>query len=174
MNTEFSNSVILPENLPVIEAAEFTPVDRKYLKIIYFRHLISAVILLMSGLGFYLIPKEDFPGYILWIAAGLMAVVFCFSLIVSTLSFRCRGYLIREKDIAYQHGLIRYKLTSIPFNRIQHVELNQGIIAKQMDLASLKIYTAGGSADDLDIPGLPITIARQIREFLTGKISADE
>ena len=174
MITEFSNSVILPENLPAIETGGFTPMDRKYLKIIFIQYSIWAVILIFWGMFFFFLPKDELLEYGFWVLAGLFVVILCCSWIISYLSFPYRGYLIREKDIAYQRGWIRYKLTSIPFKRIQHVELNQGIIAKKMGLANLKIYTAGGNADDLSIPGLPIATARQIREFLTGKISSDE
>jgi len=174
MTTDFSNSVILPENLPAIGIAEFTPVDRRYLKIIYIQYLFLALILVFWGIFFYQIPKDEVLEVAFWVLAGLFVGILCFSLIISRLSFPRRGYLIREKDIAYQRGLIRYKLTSIPFNRIQHVELSQGVIAKRLGLASIKIYTAGGSSDDLSIPGLPIETAGQIREFLTGKISADD
>jgi len=97
-----------------------------------------------------------------------------YALVISKLSFPYRGYLIREKDIAYQRGLINYKLTTIPYKRIQHVELNQGVLAKKMKLASIKVYTAGGSGDDLSIPGLPLETAKELRAYLTEIISADE
>ncbi len=174
MTTDFSNSVILPENLPAIEAAEFNPVDPKFLKILYINYSIMGVILGLSLLVFFLIIKAEVPEFILWISFGLFAGIMAWSLIIIRLSFSKRGYLIREKDIAYQRGLIRYKLTSIPFNRIQHVELIQTFIAKRMNLATIKVYTAGSSSDDLEIPGLPLGAASQIREFLTGKISPDE
>lgn len=174
MTTDFSNSVILPENLPSIRVADFTPVDRKYLKIIYFQYLIFSVCLIAWLVFFTILDKDELLEIIHWVVTGLSLVILCSSIIVSRLSFPRRGYLIREKDIAYQRGLIRYKLTSIPFNRIQHVELSQGILAKRLDLASIKIYTAGSSSDDLSIHGLPVGIAEQIREFLTAKISPDE
>ncbi len=174
MTNDFSNSVILPENLPAIETAEFNPVDPKYLKILYINHLIYGIIIGLSVLGFFLILDEKIPGFIWLISAGLFAGTMIWSLIITRLAFSKRGYLIREKDIAYQRGLIRYKLTSIPFNRIQHVELIQSVIAKRMDLATIKVYTAGSSSDDLEIPGLPLGVATRTREFLTGKISPDE
>ena len=174
MTKDFSNSVILPDDLPAIKPTEFNPIDRKYLKLIYIRLTISAAIMALSGLGFHLISKEDFPNFTPWILSGILAVTFCSSFIITYISFPYRGYLIREKDIAYKRGLIKFKLTSIPFSRIQHVELIQGVISKQMNLASIKIYTAGGSSDDLSIPCVPIETAKQIREFLTGKISSDE
>ena len=174
MTTAFSNSVVLPENLPGISTADFSPMDRKYLKLIYIQYSIFAVIVFLSGLMAFIAFGDKLPDYFPWVAAGGFLILVSYSLVITYISFPYRGYLIRERDIAYQRGLIRYKLTSIPFNRIQHVELNQGIIAKQMKLGSLKIYTAGGSSDDLVIPGLPIDIASQIREFLTGKIGSND
>ena len=174
MAEEFSNSIILPVNLPHIREEDFNPVDRKYLRLILIRHIVFLVIMTLSVLGFKVLSDEETPAYFPWIFGGVVAGIFCYSIIIAFLSFPFRGYLIREKDIAYKRGLIRFKLTSIPFRRIQHVELIQGVIAKQMNLATIKIYTAGGSSDDLSIPGLPVATARHIREFLTGKISSDE
>ncbi len=174
MNPDFTNSIILPENLPTLEAAAYNPVDKKYIRILYIRYVIWTAILVPTGWLLPAILKEKTPDFWHWAWAALVVAVWIVSMIITIKAFPYRGYLIRDKDIAYQRGLIRYKLTSIPFNRIQHVELNQGVIAKRMGLATLKIYTAGSSADDLEIPGLPIATAGQIREFLTGKISADE
>jgi len=174
MTTGFSNSVILPDNLPAIEPEDFTPVDPRYLKLIYINHLISGVIIGLILLFLFILLQNEVPGWVGWTSGGVFIGIIIYSLIISRLSFFKRGYLIRERDIAYQRGLIRYRLTSIPFNRIQHVELIQSLIAKRMGLARIKVYTAGSAADDLEIPGLPLEVASRIREFLTGKISPDE
>jgi membrane protein YdbS with pleckstrin-like domain len=174
MTTDFSNSVILPESLPAIELAAFNPIDPKYLKLLYFNYLIATLFMGLLAAGFIIISKDGMPGIIPWGAAGLVAAILALSVVITRMSFPTRGYLIRERDIAYQRGLIRYKLTSIPFNRIQHVELIQSAIARRMGLATIKVYTAGSSSDDLVIPGLPLETATQVREFLTGKISPDE
>lgn len=174
MAEEFSNSIVAPENLPEVEIKEFNPIDRKYLKLIYIRQIIFLLIMGLSFVAFIMISDEETPRFIPWIFAGSIGLLFCYSFIITWLSFPYRGYLIREKDIAYKRGLLRFKLTSIPFKRIQHVELIQGVLAKRMNLASIKVYTAGGSSDDLSIPGLNVETARQIREFLTEKINADD
>lgn len=174
MTKYFSNPIILPDNLPVLDVADFNTIDPKYLKLIYIRMAIVCLLMLLAGLGFGFLVKDEFPMYALLIIGGFMLIAFIYSFVISRLSFPYRGYLIREKDIAYKQGLIRFTQTSIPYNRIQHVELIQGVIAKQMNLATIKIFTAGGSSDDLSIHGLPIETARQIREFLTGKISSDD
>ncbi len=174
MTSDFSNSVILPENLPAIELAEFNRVDPRYIYILYINRLITGLVIGLLLLALFLPLRKEVPDWVGWIAAGLWIALMTYSLIIARISFPKRGYLIRERDIAYQRGLIRYKLTSIPFNRIQHVELIQSLIAKRLDLATIKVYTAGSSMDDLEIPGLPLEVATRLREFLTGKISPDE
>ncbi len=174
MNTPFKNSIISPENLPIIEKVDFNPIDRKYLKLIYIRLLIFAVIITSMFVLIITTTQDEYPSFINWLVSGLLLALFCYAFIIARLSFPYRAYLIREKDIAYKRGLIRFTLTSIPFKRIQHVELTQGVLAKQMKLASIKVYTAGGSSEDLTIPGLNEDNAKQIREFLTDKISADD
>ena len=174
MNQDFTNSVILPESLPSIESVPFNPLERNYLKILYIRSSITSLILMGSPWFVWFLSEKKIPEIVTWVGSGFFLAIWIYSLFVAWRSFRYRGYAIRERDIAYQRGWIQYRLTSIPFNRIQHVELIQGILSRQMNLASIKIFTAGTSSDDLVIPGLPFETARQIREFLTGKISRDE
>lgn len=173
-NPTFSNSLILPENLPTLSDQIFNAIDPSYLKLIYIRLLVFVVFGILIGLLLFLIATETMPLLIYWIWGATVLLTSLWVGIISRISFPHRGYLIREKDIAYQRGLVSYKLTSIPFKRIQHVELIQGVLAKRMGLATIKVYTAGGSSDDLSIPGLSEETARQIREFLTDKISLDE
>jgi hypothetical protein len=107
-------------------------------------------------------------------AGSLIVLIMLFSSVVSVLGFPRKGYLVREQDISFQRGLITYKLTTVPFNRIQHVEVNQGILAKIFKLSSVKLYTAGGSASDISIPGLPVSDAQRLKAFLSDKISEHE
>ena len=174
MISAFTNSIILPENLPTLKEADFNPVDRKYIIILIFNNLLTTLFLLALVWGFYLAMNGKIGLSVPVISTGGVLLIMILSLASTLWAFRYRGYLIRELDIAYQRGWLRYRLTSIPLNRIQHVELIQGLLAKRMKLASVKIYTAGSSGDDLVIPGLPLETARHIREFLTGKISQDE
>ena len=61
-------------------------------------------------------------------------------------------------------------LTTVPFNRIQHIEIDQGPIARYFDLVSLSVFTAGDSSDDLKVSGLLKEEAKQIKEFISTKI----
>jgi len=103
-----------------------------------------------------------------------ITIVILYLTLISVLGFSRKGYLVRENDVSFKKGLIVYKQTSVPFNRIQHVEVNQGILGKIFKLSSVKIYTAGGTASDLSIPGLPVDTAQNLKAFLSEKISEHE
>jgi hypothetical protein len=170
----FTNSILLPENLPEIESNTFNLLDKKYLRILLLQNLI--LYLLLSGaLVIFLLLTEQKPPIFITLSVSLVIVLAVgLSMAIIVLGFPKKGYLVREKDVSFQKGLITYKLTTVPFNRIQHVEVNQGILAKMYGLSSVKIYTAGGTSSDLVIPGLPVDDAQKLKAFLSEKISEHE
>lgn len=170
----FSNSVIIPGNLPEIRQELFNSLDKNYLKILLIRTLLFAVVLIGSLVAFLLFSDEIPPPVVVYIIIAVITILIIFSVIFSVLGFPRKGYLVREKDISYKRGLITYRQTSVPFNRIQHVEVNQGILAKIFSLSAVKIYTAGGSSSDLSIPGLKTADAQKLKAFLSDKISEYE
>ncbi|MEO1438705.1 MAG: PH domain-containing protein [Bacteroidota bacterium] len=68
------------------------------------------------------------------------------------------------------------KITTIPFNRVQHCEIKQGPIERLFNLKTLEVYTAGGATSDLKIPGLPDDRAQELKDFIItqGSHSNDE
>jgi len=63
-------------------------------------------------------------------------------------------------------------VTAIPFNRIQHVETSSDPLDRKFDLATLQLFTAGGSSGDLKIDGLGKDVAEQLRAFILKKVGA--
>jgi hypothetical protein len=167
----FTNSILLPDNLPEIVPEDFNRLDRQYLKIIFIRIAIFALALAAGIISFLVLAEEKPPGVILAFVITGIAVVIVYSTVISVLGFPKKGYLLRERDISYKTGLIFYKQISVTFNRIQHVEISQGILGKIFHLSSVKIYTAGGNASDLSIPGLLSTDAQKLKAFISEKIS---
>jgi membrane protein YdbS with pleckstrin-like domain len=99
-------------------------------------------------------------------------VLFLVGLVVFTkFSFQKKGYAFREHDAIYKSGLISETTTIIPFNRVQHVALHQGFISRKLGLASVELFTAGGSSSDLKIPGLLLSDAQLIKNLVSQKIN---
>jgi membrane protein YdbS with pleckstrin-like domain len=88
-------------------------------------------------------------------------------LTVTQRGFPLKGYALREHDIVYKTGLIYRKNTTIPFNRIQHIEIRQSMIARMLGISKLKIFTAGGQGSGLFIHGLSPETAQQLKDFLS-------
>jgi membrane protein YdbS with pleckstrin-like domain len=83
---------------------------------------------------------------------------------------RVKAIALREFDIAYQSGLYWRKTVIIAFNRIQHVEVSSGPLQRKFGLASVKLFTAGGTSVDLKIDGLGKDRAEQVRAYIANKI----
>lgn len=168
---DFTNQVLLPEEMPEIDEQKFNPLDKKQLRISFIRISIFFVLLIGAFIAFLSISDGNIPKSVLITIASIIIFLITYSVTITILAFPRKGYLVREKDISFQKGLITFKLTSVPFNRIQHVEVTQGVLSKLFKLSAVKIYTAGGNSSDLSINGLPEDAAKNLKAFLSEKIN---
>ena len=169
---EFKNEVVDFDSLPKFESVVFVPLHRDYLNVVYINQFIIAIIASIVA-SLFLFFKEENQPFVLPIVSGL----FIFILLLfgfAILSFRKKGYALREKDILFRKGVIATTTTIIPFNRIQHVALHEGALDRMYDLSELQVFTAGGSHSDLSIAGLPKEQAERIKTFLLNKILIDK
>ena len=159
----FTNEVISIDSLPKYEEAGMTPVQKKYWNVMVINFLIT--FLVISGMITGLFLLRDTPEYFRYIFIGylvLMIIVF----FLRKVSFAKRSFAIRERDIIYRHGILSTITTIIPFSRIQHVSINEGLFSRYYQLAQLQIYTAGGATSDLKISGLLKSDAEQLKEMI--------
>ncbi|MEM9303061.1 MAG: PH domain-containing protein [Pseudomonadota bacterium] len=98
------------------------------------------------------------PAFSLLLAAGLVPLILA--------QARVKAFAVREHDVALRSGLYFRKTVILPYNRIQHAEVSQGPLQRRFGLASLKIFTAGGTSVDLRIDGLEAQRAEDLREYV--------
>lgn len=110
-----------------------------------------------------------------WVAAGLCGllcvVLLLLLLIWAPRRYQLTGYALNPDEVHYRTGALWRKQVSVPVNRIQHVEISQGVIERGLTLAKLVIYTAGGSGSDLALPGLPLVEAERLRATLLRQVT---
>ena len=70
----------------------------------------------------------------------------------------------------YRYGIIATNTIIIPYNRVQHVALHEGLVSRYFGLVKIEIFTAGGSSSDIEIPGIEKEQAENIKQLLMGKI----
>ena len=103
-----------------------------------------------------------------YVAAVVITLFSWLMIVYAGVSFTYMSYAIREKDISYKSGWLWKSMTTVPFNRVQHCDIKQGILDRHFGLAKLTIYTAGGANTDLEIPGLFPDTAEKLKAFILG------
>jgi len=161
------NLKIDPDELPDIEKVDFEKLEQDYL----WMRLTAWGLFFVIALGVLVILNftSDVPA---WAYFGPWGVLFILIFFVEIRGFKIKGYAIRQKDVSYKSGLIWFSMVSVPLNRIQHCEVSQGPLGRLFDLASVKVYTAGGSSSDLSIKGLKKDRAHRLRDYII-RLSAE-
>lgn len=177
----FRNIQIDPETLPQIQDIVYTPLHKSYRTVSLLGNLIFWVILTTVFSSVLIFNLEDLinlfghPFYTIHnVVLGMYLLLVLFSFIVVWFGFSRKGYAIREKDITFRSGLFWKTITIIPFNRVQHAEVKQGPIERLFSISQLNVFTAGGSASDLRIPGLTMKEAESLKRYIVNKVSMDE
>lgn len=165
----FSNPEVLEETLPEVEALNYELLAPTYVKTIiiewFFYWLIAATIALIANLISGNNLAEFISGYI----AAPYGVIILSVLMWGPKVARSRRFALRDKDLHYKSGIIWQKTISLPFNRIQHIEIESSPLDRLFKLATLKFFTAGGGSADMKIPGLEFDRASKLKAFVLEK-----
>lgn len=98
----------------------------------------------------------------------------------SKFTYQLYKYELTDVDFRKEHGVIWKRYVSIPYNRIQNVDIHRGIITRILGLSDVNIQTAGSSAvigqygtrgitAEGYLPGLSREVAEQLRDTLITK-----
>jgi len=169
----FKNEQINVSGLPRAEDVEWISLEEDYLLVDMVGMYIFRFLIIIAFL-FYSFFATDFPGWLRWTVIGIWLFFLISSSLLKYFGFKIKGYAVREHDLLYRAGLIFRRITVIPYNRIQHSEIQQGFIERQFNLARLAVFTAGGSQSDLSIPGLSRERAESMRAYVSEKVDSDE
>ena len=124
----------------------------------------------------------------------ILAIIFyvLFVLIVAEIYARMSYtrwlYEMTKDGIKIEHGIIWKKYTSLPYEKVQNVDIRRGIIARMIGFSSVEIETAGQSGfsgsygfrfgrrgnrqyhSEGYLPAIDVSGAEKIREFVMKKI----
>jgi len=100
----------------------------------------------------------------------LIPVLLILAYVISRLKYHFYYYELREDGFRKELGIIWKKYVTIPYDRIQNVDIRRGVTARILGLSDLYIQTAGGTASgwlsEGYLPGLSQEVAEQIRDEL--------
>lgn len=113
------------------------------------------------------------PGW----TAGIVAFIVIISYVWAKLSCQYYRYELTGNGFRKEMGVIYKKYVTIPYDRIQNVDIYRGIMARILGLSDLQIQTAGsstvtsiwgatGRGSEGRLPALSREIAEQVRDEL--------
>ena len=123
---------------------------------------------MLVAMGFIAATANIMPVSLVIVAVmTLIAMNFVFTLFWPSFEYNAFRYAVRQDDLLVQSGVIFRRWSSIPHNRIQHVDTRQGPLERIFGLSRLLIFTAAGMSADGSIPGLATADAERLRDQLS-------
>jgi hypothetical protein len=160
----FTNPPVALSDLPSVDDLEMTSLDPDYRKVRVIGSALFAVFFIVAAWAVTLARPEIRPaGYFV---SGALTLAALWIVYYQSFSFRYMGYAVRDRDITFREGWLWRTTATVPFNRVQHCDIRQGLVERRFGLAKLTIYTAGGESSDIEIPGLRHDHAEQLKSFI--------
>ena len=138
---------------------------------------IGARVLLIARLGVRAgVDQVGMPESWFFYLGIIVFVLLCY--VWARLTYRYYKYELTEDGFRKESGVIYKRYVTIPYERIQNVDIHRGILARLLGLSDLQIQTAGASAvvagrygaygmgAEGRLPGLTHQVAEQLRDDL--------
>lgn len=159
--------------------------DPKAVWLFFFGFLTPQIFLYVFVIMFIAVPVFIDTGFSnIGIFAFILLIVIVVGLLLgyvwSVFSYKYYLYGLLDDGFRKEHGVIYKKYVTIPYNRIQNVDIHRGILDRLLGLSKIKIQTAGGisvgsygaSAEGY-LPGIDKNIAEEIRNELIKRARMD-
>lgn len=174
MSENFDNEAIDVFQLPQFENITLNKVSDKYINILHINMFIVFFIVLLLSIGYYIVSifKEKLI-FKFW-PIIIVFIVFVSIYLFQFFYFKTRRFVFRNHDVIYKRGLLSETTTIVPFNKMQHIALNQGWISRIYGLADLEFYTAGGGSVDMSISGLKKEDAEKYQVYVLSFLNQNE
>lgn len=104
-------------------------------------------------------------GAALWGVLGALSLAVVGGLLVwwwTSLVWRAWQFRVGEGALHLRHGVLTRRESTIPYHRVQHIDLEAGPLERRMGLTSLILRTASASSDSV-VPGIDATEAETLR-----------
>ena len=115
-------------------------------------------------------------GFLNWLWVIIPAfLILCF--VWAKLTYHFYRYELLDNGFRKESGVIYKKYVTVPYDRIQNVDINRGILARILGLSDLNIQTAGASATvsrygvmgggaEGRLPAVSMAVGEQLRDEL--------
>jgi uncharacterized protein len=168
MAAPFSNEPLAVEQLPRLDDAAFVSVDPRYVWGRLAGLAVSAAVVVAIAVS--VVWQSDTAAVPAIVAGGFLLLIAA-AAIIWVLESRRLAYQVREHDLSLRRGVIRHVVETIPYSRVQHVNVGRGLVERSLGLATLVISSAG---PDISVPGLAVADADRIKQVIAQRAGVDD
>jgi membrane protein YdbS with pleckstrin-like domain len=144
-----------------LNVGDWRRVSPKYVVVVIVGTIVGGVVAAAIATFLWLVAGVTLA----WIALGVIVIVTVISLVIAPRRARSIGYLEREDDLLFRRGIMFQRFVSVPYGRMQLIDITRGPVGRILGLADLKFVTAAASTGVV-IPGLPDADAAELRDRL--------
>ncbi|QJB69838.1 PH domain-containing protein [Parasphingorhabdus halotolerans] len=102
----------------------------------------------------------------LWLAPLIIPLIFAIPMFFTWLAWSRFSYTVGAEDLRIQSGVLSRNNRSIPYERIQDVNVEQKLIARFLGLAKVKIETGGSGGDEDSLDAVSLLEAERLRDII--------
>ena len=103
-----------------------------------------------------------------WWAVAAIAVVAAWGTWVVLRQVSALTWLELEEELVVRRGRIFRRLVSVPYGRLQYVDVHSGPLDRMLGIAEVALHTASPQLS-AEIPGLPVAEAEALRQRLVAR-----
>lgn len=144
------------------------PIHQAIRKVWLFSNVISFVVLgLATSVGEYVFVRQEMVPWpfpilmpLLWICIGFLNAKFI------KRQWESWSYEVTDHEVILSWGVWGQTRRFVPRDRVQHVDITSGPIARKFGLVHVHLYVAGAHGSVGEIPGLTTEEAEELRSML--------
>lgn len=152
------------------DAAPLVPAEPAYARVLTIQGLLMIAPLLIGAAAFeWLLGRE------LGLPRGAVLAPIALMGLWLTIIFPPRrrasmAHSVNGEQLRVLRGRTWQSDTIVPFNRVQHIDVQQGPVERPFGLARLVVHTAGNHNSEVVLAGLPIARAQALRDAIRRRI----
>lgn len=155
---------------------QWVPAASRYLTVRYIHTLSALALPILAGVALYC--AGAFFGGPEVLRIGGLAVIAVFGLwglwwiLTTPRRTRALGYALELNHLMARRGIVFRSMSSMPYGRIQYVDVDSGPLERMCGVARLTVRTAGTTTGTMVLFGIPLNVAEELRADLVRR--ADE
>lgn len=149
------------EGLDLPDVGEWKRVSPRYVVVETVGTVVFGLVLAAAATALWLLVDVQWAPYLI----GAIVLITGATVAFEPRRVRAIGYQLRRDDLLFRRGILFTRFVSVPYGRMQLVDVTRGPVARWLGLADLKFVTAAASSGVL-IPGLSEADAENLRDRL--------